>query len=644
MWIAASSDRYDQYRGYGEIYKQQYNFRLYQPIGGSGDFIALGGHFNKNRNNSYSNPTLANIRTTVQGATIPTTATAAAPYTLDLSDRQFDSVFDNRSSAFLYDFTCARPAAAGVNGTAQNDTQGQCFNVKDTAINPSDTGNLRINSRFSLTDALTFTFDGAYSFTRANGGGSTVFSEANARANGTNQYNLQFQRVGAGIATGADLNGDGDLLDNVRVYWPSNTRTQRFTAIAGLRYDLDQNNLVRLAYTWDRARHRQTGEASLLSPQGAPFEVFSALDNEGPYAVRDAAGEVLNKRNRLSYAILHQISGEYRGQFFDDALKVQLGVRAPFFRRNLTNYCYTIPGNSSDAYCTSQSAASVAANPTTAGYGLPYNNRLKTYSSVLPNVGLTYNLVSDLSMFATYAKGYSVPKTDNLYSFDDVKINPVDEVKPEKTDTFELGLRYSSRTIQAQVVGWYTYYKNRIISSLVQLEGGATQSLDRNVGAVKQGGVDASVAVRPVKWLSLYGFGSYLDSELQNDAIDPIRGTVIAATRGKFTVETPKWQYGGRAQLDFGAVSGGVEAKHTGDRWVTDVNDLKSAGYTVVNADVRLSLTPVGLERTYLQFNVTNLLKERYFGNLATNTAFSNNPRFTFGAPRTFIGSIHFEY
>ncbi|MBN9993875.1 hypothetical protein JJD03_14810, partial [Listeria monocytogenes] len=101
----------------------------------------------------------------------------------------------------------------------------------------------------------------------------------------------------------------------------------------------DADNTVRFAYTWDRARHRQTGEMSLLDATGQPYNVFSAIDGVSDYAVVDAAGNVLQKRNRLSYAILHQLSGEYRGSFLNEKLKVALGVRAPFFRRNLTNYC-----------------------------------------------------------------------------------------------------------------------------------------------------------------------------------------------------------------------------------------------------------------------------------------------------------------
>ncbi|HIE53772.1 MAG TPA: TonB-dependent receptor [Chromatiaceae bacterium] len=72
---------------------------------------------------------------------------------------------------------------------------------------------------------------------------------------------------------------------------------------------------------------------------------------------------------------------------------------------------------------------------------------------------------------------------DNLYAFDDVKIKPTGAVKPEKTDTVDLGLRYTTALIQAQVAGWYTYYDNRIISTTTELEGGGTLTTDRNVGA-----------------------------------------------------------------------------------------------------------------------------------------------------------------
>jgi len=654
-WVAASKERYDQFRGFGTLDKQQYNAKIYQPIGSNGDFIAVSGHYNRNRNSSYSNPTIANIRTllgtsVVPGATGTGAPSSADPFTLDLSNAQYDAVFNNRDSSVTgpYDQLCSPASSnAPVKGTAQNDAA-TCANTSTTAINPSDTGVMRFNSRVTLSEALLFTLDAGYSFTRANGGGSTVFSESGTSVSGDNTYQ------GGRLAGGVDINGDGDTLDRVRVYYPSNTRTQRFVAIAGMRYQLDPNNLVRLTYTWDRARHRQTGEASRLDAQGRPQDVFG-FDGDNPFAVRDAQGNVLNKRNRLSYAVLHQISGEYRGKFIDNRLNVTLGVRAPFFRRNLSNFCYTIPGQSSDAYCTSETPAQVGANATRATYGIPYRNRLETYNAVLPNVGFTFRLVDNLSVFGSYAKGFSAPKTDNLYSYGSARvgngvtngavIRPTIDVQPEKTDSFDAGFRYSSGIFTAQADGWYIYYKNRIVSSLIEDANtpGSFFSVDRNVGAVRSYGFDGLVTVRPVRQLSLYGFASYVKTKLQNDLVNPQTGAVTAL-KGKEVVETPKWTYGGRAQLDINPVQFGISAKYTGKRWVTDVNDFAVAGYTLVNADIRVNLAPLGMERTFFQFNATNLLKERYFGSLSTNTAFSNSPRINLGSPRAFTGSIHFEF
>ena len=47
----------------------------------------------------------------------------------------------------------------------------------------------------------------------------------------------------------------------------------------------------------------------------------------------------MQKRDRKSFAVLHQVSAEYRGDF--GPLTVNVGLRAPYFIRNLNNYCFT---------------------------------------------------------------------------------------------------------------------------------------------------------------------------------------------------------------------------------------------------------------------------------------------------------------
>ena len=84
--------------------------------------------------------------------------------------------------------------------------------------------------------------------------------------------------------------------------------------------------------------------------------------------------------------------------------------------------------------------------------------------------------------------------------------------------------------------------------------------------------------------------------------------------------------------------------KHVGKRYATDINDLIAPGYTVTDLDVRFSLAKLGLPQTYLQANVTNLFDERYFSTLSTATTSASTTRYTFGAPRAVIGSIHFQF
>ncbi len=46
------------FNNYGKVDKQQYNAKIYQPIGTSGDFVSIAGHYNQNRNNFFGSSPL----------------------------------------------------------------------------------------------------------------------------------------------------------------------------------------------------------------------------------------------------------------------------------------------------------------------------------------------------------------------------------------------------------------------------------------------------------------------------------------------------------------------------------------------------------------------------------------------------------
>ncbi|QQN74845.1 TonB-dependent receptor [Croceicoccus sp. YJ47] len=579
------------YNPYSEVEKTQFNGRIFQDIGNNGDFISVAGHWNQNRNNFAGSEDLEDLLGFYDG-------------TFTKADRF--NIYQKEGEA---PFPCAVPdgqvlGQGGVNGLAeQYDDRGGCGAPFYRRYNPSDTGNIRGSSRFTLTDSLTFTFDPSYQYVKANGGGPDDLREGFFTPRGTTT-----PLTGAfngGYYFGRDLNGDGDTLDRIAGNDPSQTRTNRYGVIANLIYDLAPSHRFRVAYTWDRARHRQTGEITNMFKNGEPSDVF-AIDNP----LLDVNGNEVNKRDRLSYAILHQISGEYRGRFMDDRLTTVLGLRAPFFERELNQNCYTTSASGFvDCPTPGQDLSQYeAANP---NYVSPLSRTYK-YDKLLPNVGLTFAVTDAASVFANYAKGLSVPGTDPLY--DSLFVRDAAAPVPETTDSFDAGVRFQRGRIQAQIAGWYTKYENRLASAFdPDANNGEGATIFRNLGEVDKYGVDGSIAYRPTTNTLIYLFGSYNDSEIQDDVLGPNNG--IIPTAGNRESGTPEYSFGARGQVALGPLELGVQGKRTGPRFINDTNEDEVPAYTIVDLDARLNIAefPTGGD-VAVQLNVTNLFDEYYVG------------------------------
>lgn len=620
-FVSVSKTDYDNpFNNYGKIDKTQINGKIYQPLGNNGDFISVAGHYNENRNNFFGSVPLRLDADRVVGGG------SGNRFPLNTDEREYEIELCPVN-------TFATPGTPGV-----ADMPNGCATEFDRRYNPSNTGNIRGASRFSLTDSLTLTVDPSYQYVKANGGGTV-----NARErlqNGLSGY------IGGRPYFGMDLNGDGDLLDEITLLAPSQTQTHRFGTIANLRWDFSDDHSARIAYTLDHARHRQTGQVGRLHANGEPFDVLPVND-----PLTDVTGAVLQKRDRLSYAILHQVSGEYSGSFFEDALRVTAGVRAPYFKRDLNNYCFTT-SDTGFVDCFGEddprNASYAAANPDVQG---PQQRILK-YDKILPNAGLIFSPVDRISVFANYSKGLQVPGTDNLYNaFFFPADTPSARPEPETTDNFDLGLRYASPIVQGQLVGWYTQYSNRLA---VAYDPETDRNLYRNLGQVDKYGIDGSLAVQPVPELMLYAFGSYLKSEIKDDVLT---GTGVIPTAGKREAGAPAFSYGVQARALLGPVDIGVTAKRTGGRYLYDTNEplvlggnevypAKTPAYWLVNLDARVNLGWAGLdERTYLQLNVYNLFDELYVGSFNTSLLpGSSAPNAQIGAPRTFSATINVAF
>src|SRR5947209_7080253 len=432
IFISASREKYNvPFNGYGKIDKKQVNARAYQTIGNNGDFVSVAGNYNENRNNFFGSLPLRTDLT--QSATNPAVRipgpNSQNRYPITADERFYKINFPCTIPAGQPGVADAPPAAPNVNAVS-------CGTEFDRRYNPSNTGNVRGSSRFTLAQGVVLTVDPSYQYVKANGGGTVTAQEGALRdinpAGGTASTatcrttpNSATNTCIAGFLGGTpyfgrDLNGDGDILDTVTVLAPSQTHTDRYGVIAGLRWDFARGQMLRVAYTLDDAHHVQTGEVEPLQPNGEPVDVFPIND-----PLKDSLGFVVEKRDRRSFAVLHQFSGEYRGDF--GPLTVNVGIRAPYFIRNLHNYCFTSSA-SGFVECTGRDPARDAliaalnpyvTDPTTgrvvSGFSPPQARRF-TYKKILPNVGLIYDLTNQLSAFGNYSRGLSVPSPDNRYN------------------------------------------------------------------------------------------------------------------------------------------------------------------------------------------------------------------------------------
>ena len=590
-YISANYTNSDKYRGSGQVSRQGIDARVYQSLGDKG-FVSLAANYASNRPDFYFGPSRAQLA-------------------------QFGRGFDYNTLWQPPTVTPGKADTVPTGGPAGSDT-----NFWQLHPNPVDFAQIRGSSLYHLTDQLTVTFDPSFFYTLANGGGSTGISECDLRLKGK-------------TTSCVDLNGDGDTLDTVALYTPNNTNTQRWVVSSSLLYELNHNNHFQLAYTYDFGHHRQSGPYTYINQgTGEPGNVFGAQGGYG-IPVRTADGSIMRGRDRLSRAKLNQVAFNYMGQWFDDRLKVNVGVRAPEFERDLDQSCYTFNGTS--AYCNTADPAlvlaaynaGVAAKNTTAlaafvpgvtfnpvtgtpNFRFPFKQTFK-YHKVLPNAGVNYRIGEDHLFYASYAQGFSAPKTDDLYT------SASELVQPETSTTYSAGYRYQTHNLTASANFYDTQYNNRIVQSFDPND--PTLSIDRNVGKVDIYGFDGELGWRPTEHLTLYGSATFQGSEIKDNVVITVSGkTVALPTKGKEFVLTPDEQYALRAQYEWNGLTLGLGGKYISKRWISDVNDDSIPGYATFDLDAKYMLPFLG-ENTSIQLNVQNLLDRKYISKSGTVNA-----------------------
>ncbi len=242
-----------------------------------------------------------------------------------------------------------------------------------------------------------------------------------------------------------------------------------------------------------------------------------------------------------------------------------------------------------------------------------------------PHVGLNYKLGGGVEAFAGFTqvtRAFQASSTGNSpfsatqAGFDKVKAT----LKPESSDTYEAGLRYSTGIINASLAGYYVKFRDRllVIPTSVGIVGSA--NVLQNVGAVRALGLEAALDVKLPGGFGAFASYSYNDTTYRDDVTITAGGvTTVRPTAGKTVTDAPKHLVRGELSYDSDTLFGRVGVNYMSKRYFTYLNDQSVPGRAIVDATIGYRLDIGQRQPVELQLNAVNLFDKRYVATVGSN-------------------------
>jgi iron complex outermembrane receptor protein len=243
---------------------------------------------------------------------------------------------------------------------------------------------------------------------------------------------------------------------------------------------------------------------------------------------------------------------------------------------------------------------------------------------LLPKASLSYKFDPDVMAYVTITRG--LQPADVLQAH-----GQVSSFDSQKTLNYEAGMKSSflDDHLRFNTAVFYITYDNRLFSTI---DGATLQEVTKNVGPSHNYGVEADVAARITRSLTVSGGFGVTEAVWGNipGYFNPNTGTTInldgmkapyaPAYQGTLTLD---WKHALTRSINFGAR---VDASFTGSQSWNISDDYREKPYHVINAGIRFE------EGDHWRFsaNVMNLFDVEY------HTVFASGP--DIGAPRNTAG------
>ena len=270
--------------------------------------------------------------------------------------------------------------------------------------------------------------------------------------------------------------------------------------------------------------------------------------------------------------------------------------------------------------------------------------KIKSQDWFQPHVGAAYKVSDKAELFGGFTQvtrafvssATSGPFSTTQAGFDALLVRGL---KPEESDTYELGARYNDPVFNGVIGVYYVNFRNRLLGVATGAGIVGNPSILQNVGAVRSIGFEAAGDVRLGSGLSLFASYSYTDASYQDNVITP---TATILTKGKTVVDTPKHLLRGEIAYDSDTFFGRIGANYMSKRYFNYLNDRSVPSRVIVDATLGYRFD-AGLRLPLeIQLNATNLLDKNYVATIGSN-GFGNsgdNQTLLAGSPQQFFATL----
>ncbi len=601
-FVSYSHTEADKWKGEGEAKKDHVDFKITSDVGG-GSNLSAGLIYNRAFNNNYLMPTKAQIAKFGYNIDYGTTAPVHQPI---------------NGTATLNDTTYAPNA---------NITTGNNLGYYGLSLNPFENFITTFKAHIAFSNKVSFDLD-PYLWYGYGTGGNELFSLTEG---------LSSTKLNGGVG---DLNGNGNTKDTLYYYNGSLTRTWRPGVTSKFNFQLADNNQLQVGYWIEKARQAQTGPYLPIDNFGNSLDPWES--NTGLYATY-ANGLPYQFRNWNTVSTSSKAFIQDNLSLLKDKLNIQLGVSYASTDRDFTNY----------------------PNSGSAGSASYYEYK-KTFNKVLPSLGVSYHFTPEHQVYFNAAENFKVPGNftySGLLSGGTI-VNGVytggtvnaPNVVPETSNNFDLGYRYQGKVLTFSGSLYYVDFKNRIASAFDPVR---LNKVDYNVGDAPSKGAEFELGYQFLNHWTAYSSLTYMKNDTAKDI--PISATLTLPSKGKALPDDPNWLAGFSLEYarDQWYIMG--QAKYTGHRYTTLVNDDALGGYTVFNLDAGYKLPSFQfVKNPKITFNAYNLFNKQFLNlNTSSGSAFTTNalpvatangtisantPSFVVGAPRTFAVTLQADF